>query len=131
MTPELTVLALAGLLQAVQFVPFAVLANRDLGPDYTMSPRDRPPSRALGIRAGRMQRALANHFEALILFSLSTLVVTAGGQGSAFTAICAWSFLAARILYVVAYVRGWSPWRSVVWGVGFAATLAMIVAALI
>ncbi len=41
MTPELTALALAGLLQAVQFVLMAVPANLELGPGYT-SPRAIP-----------------------------------------------------------------------------------------
>ena len=37
MTPELTALALAALLQALQFVSFATLANRDLTPGYRSS----------------------------------------------------------------------------------------------
>ena len=47
MTPELTALALAALLQAVQFVLYAIPANLELGPGYTMSARDRPPSREM------------------------------------------------------------------------------------
>ena len=66
---------------------------------------------------------------ALILF-LPVVVVTLGGQGSGTTAACAWIYLAARILYVPAYVFGWVPWRSVIWAVGFAATMVMILAAL-
>ena len=131
MTPELTVLALAGLLQAVQFVPFSILANRQLGTGYTTSPRDKPPSRHLSLLAGRMQRALNNHFESLILFTLATVVVTLGGQATAFTHACAYIYLAARLLYVPAYAFGLQPWRSLIWMVGFAATLLMIAAALI
>ena len=131
MTPELTALALAGLLQAVQYALFAIPANLELGTGYTASPRDRPPSRQLSIRTGRLQRALDNHFEGLILFTLAVIVVTLGQQSTAFTAGCGWTYLAARVLYVPAYVFGWRPWRSAVWGVGFFATLAMIVAALL
>lgn len=131
MTPELTVLALAGLLQAVQLALYAVPANRELGPDYTAGPRDAPPPRPLSPRAGRLQRAVANHFEGLILFTLAVVVVTLGAKASGFTAACAWVYLAARILYLPAYVMGLTPWRSVIWGVGFVATLAMIVAGLI
>jgi uncharacterized MAPEG superfamily protein len=43
----------------------------------------------------------------------------------------AWAYLAARILYVPAYAMGLVPWRSVVWFVGFGATVAMILAALL
>jgi uncharacterized MAPEG superfamily protein len=58
-------------------------------------------------------------------------VVTLGGQSSPFTAACAWIYLAARLIYVPAYALGLAPWRSVVWAVGFLATVAMILAALI
>jgi uncharacterized MAPEG superfamily protein len=131
MTPELTVLTLAGLLQAVQFVLFALPANRDLGTGYTASPRDRPPSRALSATTGRLQRALNNHFEGLILFTLAVVVVTLSGQSTGFTAACAWVYLGARTLYVPAYALGLVPWRSAIWGVGFLATVGMMVAALI
>lgn len=131
MTPELTVLALAGLLQAAQFTLFAVPANRELGVGYTSSPRDRPPSRQMSAVTARLQRALNNHFEALILFTLAVVVVTLGNQSTPVTQYAAWIYLAARILYVPAYALGWRPWRSAIWSVGFFATLTMIVAALI
>lgn len=131
MTPELTALALAGLLQVVQYALFALPANLELGPGYTSSPRDRPPSRAMSVRTGRLQRALTNHFEGLILFTLAVAVTTLSGQSTAFTAACGWVYLAARILYVPAYTFGWRPWRSAIWGVGFLATTVMIVASLI
>ena len=128
MTAELTVLALAGLLQGVQFAAFSVAANRQVGPRVAMGLRDDPP-RLTGT-AGRLQRAFGNHFEGLILFTLAVVVVTLGGQASAVTATCAWIYLAARILYVPAYVLGWVPWRSAIWALGFAATMTMILAAL-
>ena len=131
MTPELTALALAALLQVVQFALFSVPANRDLGPGYTSSARDRPPSREMSVMTGRLQRALNNHFEGLILFTIAVLVVTLGEQSTQFTAGCAWAYLAARIFYVPAYAFGLRPWRSVVWAVGFFATISMLIAALI
>ena len=131
MTPELTALALSGVLQAVLFVLFAAPANRELGMKYTTSPRDVPPSRPMSQGTARMQRALNNSFEALILFTLAVIVVTLGGQSSALTVACGWIFLAARVLYVPAYWFGWVPWRSAIWGVGFCACLIMTIAALI
>jgi uncharacterized MAPEG superfamily protein len=131
MTPELTALALAGLLQAVQFHLFAIPANRELGTGYTSSPRDRPPSQQMSIVTGRLQRALNNHFEALILFTLAVVVVTLGNQSTPVTQTAAWTYLGARVLYVPAYALGWRPWRSAIWAVGFFATLTMIVAALL
>lgn len=132
MTPELTALALAGLLQAAQFALVAVGANRELGPETTMGPRDDPNLvAALSPRAGRLKRALDNHFEGLILFTLAVVVVTLSEASSGFTAACAWAYLAARVLYVPAYAFGLTPWRSVVWAVGFLATVLMIGAALL
>lgn len=131
MTPELTALALAGLLQALQFLLMAIPANRELGSGYTTGPRDADPPRPLSPRAGRLKRALENHFEALILFTLAVVVVTLGHRETAFTAACARVYVGARIFYIPAYAFGWAPWRSAIWSVGFFATVAMIVAALL
>jgi len=131
MTPELTVLALAALLQALQFVLYAIPANLELGPGYTMSARDRPPSREMSPLTGRLGRAMSNHFEGLILFTIAVLVVTLGNQATGFTAACAWVYLAARVAYIPAYAFDMRPWRSLVWAIGFFATLSMILAALV
>ncbi len=131
MTHELTTLALAGLLQAIQLCLFATPANIEIGTGYTSSARDKPPSRPLSIGTGRLQRAMNNHFEGLILFTLAVVVVTLGNQSSTVTQYCAYAYLAARILYVPAYYFGWRPWRSAIWAVGFIATIVMILAALI
>lgn len=136
MSTELTALALAALLQAVQFVLMAVPANLEAGVGKTLSPRD--PDRLggslesqVGRRTGRLIRALDNHFEALILFTIAVLVVTLGDASSPLTATCAWLYVGARVLYVPAYAFGWVPWRSLIWMVGFGATVAMLVAALL
>ena len=131
MTPELTAVALAGLLQAGQFVLFAAPANVELAPAYTTSPRDGPPPRPMSKLTGRLQRALNNHFEGLILFTLAVVVVTLGQQSSPVTETAAWVYLAARVAYIPAYAFGWSPWRSAIWGIGFVATLIMLIAALV
>ena len=131
MTPELTALTLAALLQVVQYALFAIPANRDLGVGYTSSARDRAPSRQLSVLSGRMQRAFNNHFEGLILFTIAVLVITLSNQSTPTTQFAAYSYLTARIAYIPAYAFGWRPWRSAIWAVGFFATLTMLVAALI
>ena len=131
MTPELTALTLAALLQFVQFTLYAVPANRDLGVGYTSSARDRPPSRQLSVLSGRMQRAMNNHFEGLILFSIAVLVITLSNQSTQTTQVAAYAYLAARVAYIPAYAFGWRPWRSAIWFVGFLATLTMLIAALV
>ena len=129
MTPELIVLALAALLQMAQFLLYSVLANLQVGPGYAMSPRDTP--RQLTGTAGRAQRALNNHFEGLILFAIATLLIAQTGQSSAVTQAAAWTYLGARVLYIPAYLLGWSPGRSLIWGIGWTATLILLIAALI
>lgn len=131
MTQELTALTLAVLLQMLQFILFAVPANIELGLGYTSSPRDRPPSRQMSTLTGRLQRAMTNHFEGLILFTAAVVVVTLGNQSTPTTQYAAWTYLGARILYIPAYAMGLRPWRSAIWGIGFAATLTILVAALL
>ncbi|KIN60144.1 Argininosuccinate lyase [Sulfitobacter noctilucae] len=130
MTPELTALTLAAILQIVQFALYAVPANLELGTGYTMSPRDREPSREMSQRTARLGRAFDNHFQGLILFAIAALVIHTTGQSSGFTAACAFAYLIARILYVPAYVRGWVPARSYIWFAGLVATFLMLLAAL-
>ncbi|MBM3616011.1 MAG: MAPEG family protein [Alphaproteobacteria bacterium] len=131
MTPELTALTLAALLQVVQYFLFAIPANRELGMGYTSSARDKPPSRQMSPVTGRLQRAMNNHFEGLIFFTIAVLVVTLGQQSTGVTQAAAWVYLAARIAYVPAYALGLRPRRSAIWFVGFLATLTLLIAALI
>ncbi len=129
MTHELTILTLAALLQVVQFALYSVAAQRQVGSKAAMGPRDRMVE--LTGTAGRLQRAMNNHFEGLILFTIAVVVVTTGDQSSTLTQICATLYLIARILYVPAYVWGLAPWRSVIWSVGLLATVVMLLAALV
>ena len=129
MTPELTALTLAALLQVAQFVSFSISANLQVGTAKAASPRDEPVH--LTGTAGRVQRAMNNHFEGLIMFSIACVVISLSGQSTGFTAACAWVYLGARVLYVPAYVLGWVPWRSVIWMAGFGATTLMLLAGLV
>ncbi len=114
----------------------AIPANLELGVGKTLSPRDpdrlgKPLIEQVSPRTGRLFRALNNHFEGLILFTLAVVVVTLSNQSTAVTQCAAWTYLAARVLYVPAYAFGLVPWRSAIWFVGFLATMTMIVAALL
>ncbi|WP_368185158.1 MAPEG family protein [Aestuariibius sp. HNIBRBA575] len=129
MTTELVILTLAALLQVVQFMLYSVLANMQVTPRVALGPRDKPVT--LSGYAGRAQRAMNNHFEGLILFSIAALVVTLGDKTTGLTAICAWTYLAARIAYIPAYMFGLTPWRTLIWCVGFGATTLMLLSALI
>tara|TARA_R100000935_G_scaffold17101_1_gene33760 strand:+ start:554 stop:964 length:411 start_codon:yes stop_codon:yes gene_type:complete len=135
MTPELTVLTLAGLLQGVQFALMSVRVNMELPNGKTIGPRDpdrlgKPIPEQVTPRTGRLIRAMNNHFEALIMFTLAVVVVTLGDKATGLSAGCAWVFLIARIAYVPAYYFGLTPWRSIIWMFGFLATMLMLISAL-
>lgn len=129
MTTELTVLTLAGLLWAVQFLAYLAVGHGKMDINKAMGPRDSDVERP-GI-CGRMHRALANHTEGLVLFTIAALVITVSDQSNGFTGAAAWVYLIARVLYVPAYAFGLMPWRTVIWMIGFFAIVAMLIAALI
>ena len=124
MPVEIKVLGFAALLQFAQILLMAVPVNVQLGPAYTGGNRDEE-RRATGM-AGRLKRAMDNHFEGLVLFTIAVVVVVLGDASSPFTEKCAWVYLVGRILYVPAYASGVFLVRSLIWGVSFAATLAML-----
>lgn len=126
---ELTALGCAAILQAVQIGLAGYSMSRDGLGQWNAGPRDSEP--ALSPLTGRLRRAVNNHFEALAFFTIAVVLVQLTASNSTVTAICSGLYLLARILYVPAYAFGWSPWRSVIFGVGFAASLVMILTALL
>jgi len=128
---EIKILALAALWQCVQFFLMAVPVNKEVGTAKTLSSRDKatlgkPLQDQVSDRTARLIRALNNHYEALILFSVAVFSVTLTGSSSSFTIACAWIYLASRILYVAAYAFDWVPWRSVFFTAGFLASALML-----
>ena len=74
---------------------------------------------------------LLNPRLAIGLFIIAVVVVTLSDQSTRFTVACAWLYVAARLLYIPAYVQGWDLPRSLIWGAGFVATLLMILSAFV
>ncbi|AJE48593.1 MAPEG family protein [Celeribacter indicus] len=130
MTPELVALALAGLMHIAQFAVASVMANADLGPGYTTSPRDRAPSREMRPTTARLLRAYDNHVQMFPFFAAAALLIAVTDQSSAVTAAAAWGYLLARLLYIPAYAFGWQPWRSYIWILAMLATAILFIAAL-
>lgn len=129
MTPELMALTLAALLQVLQFCAYSLASIMQVGVNKAAGPRDK--AIVLTGTAGRLQRAMNNHFEGLILFTIAVVVITYTDQSDSKTMLFAFTYLGARILYVPAYVFGLAPWRSLIWVIGLAATVAMLISALI
>ena len=128
MIVEVQVLGLAALLWVIQLVVASVAANCQIGPDYLMGPRDE--AKPLTGRPARLERALDNHFEGLVIFTVAVVLVALGDKAGAPTTFAAWIYLAARVVYVPAYALGWTPWRSIIWTVGFLATLVILLVGL-
>ncbi|HUF57427.1 MAG TPA: MAPEG family protein [Thermohalobaculum sp.] len=128
MTVELLVLALAVLLAALQVCVLSVVANLTMPTRWLVGPRDEP--RELPRKVGRLNRAYENHLQGLVMFTAAVIVVEGAGRTSDLTATAALVYLGARVLYVPAYVAG-VPWvRSLIWAVGFLATVVMVAAGL-
>jgi uncharacterized MAPEG superfamily protein len=131
MTPDLTALILAALLWAAQLAHMAVRANLEIGSRYFLSPRDTPPQQNLSQGTQRLKRAYDNHAEALLLFAIAVTAITLTGKESTTTAFLAFTYLAARLLFVPAYALGWTPWRSVFFGIGYLCSILLLLLALI
>ncbi|MFT4151832.1 MAG: MAPEG family protein [Paracoccaceae bacterium] len=129
MTPELAALAATAVIQAMMIMVAQRSLTADIGVAGNMGPRD--GDLPLSPKTQRLRRAVANHVENIGLFIIAVVVVTLAQKTSAFTAACAWIFVAARALYLPAYAFGWAPGRSIIWSVGLIATLAMLAAAFV
>lgn len=129
MPTELTVLGLAAIWQVVQLALMSVYANLELGATRTLSPRDgKPLIEDLSDKSARLVRAANNHFEGLLLFTVAVVLIILGDKSSDLTIACACAYLAARVVYVPVYYFGLVPWRSIVWFIGFGATVLMFIA---
>ncbi|MEM9270554.1 MAG: MAPEG family protein, partial [Pseudomonadota bacterium] len=90
MTPELTALALAALVQAGLLAWAALFTNLEVGREATLSDRSGPPLRdQVKPATARLFRAYDNTNEGLLLFAIAVVVVTLGDASSSWTATCA------------------------------------------
>lgn len=131
MSAELTVLILAALLAVGQLVWMAVRANLEIGPAYFLTPRDSEAPQPMSTGLGRLKRAYQNHVETLPLFAIAVIALVLTDRTGGLTAALAWLYLAARVLFVPAYLFGWNPWRSFIWAAGFVAIVLMLLLALV
>ncbi len=129
MPQEVFVLALAAFLQGLQYTALSIAAGVRFGTKISMGKRDHELD--MTGYTGRINRALDNHFQGLIMFTIAVVVVTLSNQSSVVTVASAYVYLMVRVVYIFLYIYGISPMRSYVWSVGVLAIFTMIVAALI
>ncbi len=124
---EITILGLYGLVTILTIVIQATVAGAQVGPLALFYPRD---DLQLTGMAARLDRAQLNAAIALALFAPAILILALKGLSTPTTLLAAQVFLIARILYVPAYAFGIPGARTLVWGIGFAATAYLYLAGL-
>ncbi len=124
MSIELWCLFFAGLLHTLSKAPLMKAQAQAPGGYNNRAPREQQST-----LEGWAKRALAAHenqIESFPLFAAGVLVVTASGVESPVTGYLAMAYILARIVYLYCYVKGISTLRSIVWGVGYLGSLALM-----
>lgn len=75
----------------------------------------------------RVLRAQRNSFDNTIPFLLMASVFAALGPDKLEAQIIFGVFTGARLFYSVAYLKGLQPWRTISYGIGVLATLALMI----
>jgi uncharacterized MAPEG superfamily protein len=105
MTNELGVLAWGCILGIVHIFLAVRFKTRQYGSKWNMGARDEelPPPRPV---VGRLMRAQANFFETFPIAAAAILIVSLALLNDRWTALGAWLWLAARIVYLPLYAFG-------------------------
>ena len=101
MTADLWALFAALLLASIQLTLASILTLRQLGGAWVAGPRD--AAREVTGVAGRIVRAHRNLLEILPQFAAALFLVHAAHAAGSLSAIGAWQFVVARVLYGPAY----------------------------
>ncbi|MEP3677020.1 MAPEG family protein [Sulfitobacter sp.] len=130
MSSELSILALYALLVVVTILLNVLTAMGQVGLLTLGGPRD--GMAPLTGMAGRIARALDNSVVAMALFAPAVLMLTLQEALTSGTLLAAQVFLIARVLFLPIYAFAVPvPFlRTVVWLVGFAATIYLYLVAL-
>jgi uncharacterized MAPEG superfamily protein len=116
MSTEIQMLVWSIILGLFQLVLATVLATKDQGLPYNLSPRDVPPPPVTVITA-RVLRAFQNFRETFVYFAAAVIVLTMLGRASAISALGAQLYFWARVAYIPAYGAGIPVLRTGVWTV--------------
>lgn len=115
MSPEITVFVYTIILAFVHIMLESTVKTLHYGMGPSLGPRDDlpPPTSAM---VGRAIRTKNNMLETLPLALGLLIVVQLTGVGNEMTAMGAWLYLIARVVYIPMYLLG-IPWlRTLAWG---------------
>lgn len=124
MTIPLWCLFFAGLMHTLSKAPLGSYMAKAPGGYNNNMPREQAAS-----LEGVGKRALAihlNQIESFPLFAAGVLVATATSINSNIVDYLALAYVAARIIYIPLYLKDIATMRSVVWGIGYLSSLALI-----
>ena len=126
MSIEITYLVWTLLLAVVQIFLTAAVKTSVFGLEWNMSARDerREPTRL----TSRLERAQTNLFETLPIFIGGVLAVQMMGAADERTALGVQLYFWARLIYVPLYALGVPVIRTLVWAVGFAGLMMVLLA---
>jgi uncharacterized MAPEG superfamily protein len=126
---EIQMLCLCVVLGLVQLVLATVMATKDQGLPYNISPRDLPPPPVSKLTA-RFQRAFGNFRETFVYFAVAVLVVTLTGRSNSVSVLGTEIYFWARLIYVPIYAAGIPVLRTVTWAASIAGLIMVLLAAL-
>jgi len=127
MTIELKMLALSIVLGLVQIVLASHAASLQRGYRWTATSRDAPMPPLAGV-AGRLERALRNFGETFPLFAAAVLIAHVAGRHGWMTEWGMQLYFWGRVAYLALYAGGVHLVRSLVWNVGTAGILLVLLA---
>ncbi|HKS94441.1 MAG TPA: MAPEG family protein [Gammaproteobacteria bacterium] len=131
MSPEMTVLAVVTLFYLFSWLPPLIAQSQTYRIPWLAGNRgdeDQPP---LLPAAERALRAHDNLRESYPPFAIAVLLLAFTGGFTQYTAWASLAFLAARLVHMPAAILGASWLRSFSWLVGLAATLYLLIMALV
>lgn len=113
---ELKILAYGAILLVIHVAAAAQVRTREYGLKWNIGPRDEavPPP---GPLSGRLARAQANFLETFPIAIVALIGVVVANRTSASTALGAWIWLGARIVYLPLYAAGVPVIRSIAFAV--------------
>ena len=122
---EIRMLCWAMVLGLAQLAIATLLALKDQGLSYNMSPRDEasPVARL----TARFQRAFGNFRETFVYFAVAILAVTLTSRNNATSALGAQLYFWARLVYVPVYAAGIPALRTAIWAVSIAGIVMVLI----
>lgn len=124
MTIELWCLFIAGLLHTLSKLPLVKAQAKMKGGYDNNNPREQQAS--LSGWGKRAHAAHNNQIESFPLFATGVLVAMVADVTSSAVGYLAVAYVISRVLYIIFYVKDISKWRSLVWVVGYFASLALL-----